>query len=259
VVNYLGDNGNHGYVIPTPASLSDGATHTIHLRFETSATELNTGSPATLSCSPLPAMNSLSLGSSAYLHVGNSGTLNITGPMTVEAWIKTNSSAQQQGIVERYSSTDGGYALRLSSTGLLQFFTLHNGTTFDFVQSGSAVPAGAWHHVAGVFDGSQLRVYIDGVLAGSKASTFAPATGTATLKIGGRGDDGSFSFNGLIDEARVSWAVMYTSNFSPIVWARATGTTVGLWHFDNVTWLDSSRRTNLAFGVNGPTLSTDVP
>jgi hypothetical protein len=46
---FLGDNGMHGFSIPTPASLKDGATHSVHIKFETSTTDLS-GSPAPISC-----------------------------------------------------------------------------------------------------------------------------------------------------------------------------------------------------------------
>ncbi len=36
VALYLGDNGLHGFNIPTPALLKDGAAHSISIRFETS-------------------------------------------------------------------------------------------------------------------------------------------------------------------------------------------------------------------------------
>src|SRR5215471_9742101 len=49
VGTFVGDNGLHGFSIPTPASLKDGATHSVHLKFEASTTELS-GSPAPISC-----------------------------------------------------------------------------------------------------------------------------------------------------------------------------------------------------------------
>jgi len=47
---FLGDNGNHGFIIPTPAALKDGMPHTVHFKFETGATELTGGSPRMLTC-----------------------------------------------------------------------------------------------------------------------------------------------------------------------------------------------------------------
>jgi len=50
---FLGDNGLHGFSIPTPASVKDGASHTVHVKFETSATDLS-NSPVTINCSTGP-------------------------------------------------------------------------------------------------------------------------------------------------------------------------------------------------------------
>ncbi|HYL98422.1 MAG TPA: hypothetical protein VEZ90_05660, partial [Blastocatellia bacterium] len=49
VATFLGDNGLHGLTIPIPAALQNGASHTVHVKFENSSTELS-GSPFTLSC-----------------------------------------------------------------------------------------------------------------------------------------------------------------------------------------------------------------
>jgi hypothetical protein len=45
----LGDNGMHGFSLPTPASLLDGHAHTIRVTFESSTAEL-VNSPASLTC-----------------------------------------------------------------------------------------------------------------------------------------------------------------------------------------------------------------
>jgi hypothetical protein len=49
----LGDNGLHGFSIPTPVSLQDGHSHLISVRFESSSTEL-ASSPTSLTCAPPP-------------------------------------------------------------------------------------------------------------------------------------------------------------------------------------------------------------
>jgi hypothetical protein len=207
---------------------------------------------------------SLSLnGTTAYVNVPNSTSLNITGAITVEAWIKTNSATAQQSIIERYRTTgvgtiNGGYALRLSG-GYLQFFTLRNGNEFDFIQSVSTVSTGVWHHVAGVFDGNQLRLYLDGVLNTLKASTFAPVTGTNSLKVGGRGDDAAATFSGLIDEARVTAAAVYSTNFTPQSHLSSVTGTKGLWKFDDQTANDTSGNSNNGALLNGATFSSDTP
>ena len=46
---YLGDNGYHGFAIPTPAQFKNGLQHTLRVKFESSGTELG-GSPRTIAC-----------------------------------------------------------------------------------------------------------------------------------------------------------------------------------------------------------------
>jgi len=53
VATFLGDNGLHGFNIPTPASLKDGNTHSVHVKFETSASEL-INSPSSINCGGTP-------------------------------------------------------------------------------------------------------------------------------------------------------------------------------------------------------------
>jgi hypothetical protein len=60
-----------------------------------------------------------------------------------------------------------------------------------------------WHHVAAVFDGSRLTVYLDGVAENSVATTVAPGSGTASVKLGGRGDDTFQRLQGDLDEAAI--------------------------------------------------------
>jgi len=74
-------------------------------------TNPGTGSPNLLLFTPQtwpsPTYYSLSLnGSSAYVDVPNAGlgvSLDITGAVTVEAWVKLNSNSVRQAIVERYN------------------------------------------------------------------------------------------------------------------------------------------------------------
>jgi len=49
----LGDNGRHGFAIPTPARFKDGLPHTLRVKFEASTIELS-GSPRTITCAAQP-------------------------------------------------------------------------------------------------------------------------------------------------------------------------------------------------------------
>ena len=225
----------------------------------------NVTSVATMAAPTAGARYSLSLnGVYSYVVVPNNSVLNITGPITVEAWIKTNSTASQ-GIVERYnwfSTDDGGFALRLEQ-GRLQFYSIRNSSSYDSVLGNTPVSVGVWHHVVGVFDGTQLRVYLDGREDGAKASTIAPGSGTQSVKIGARGNDGANCFNGLIDEVRISSGVQYRGNFTAMS-LHDSGDVItdpgagqrGLWAFDTATANDDTGNGNNGTLVGGAVITT---
>lgn len=112
--------------------------------------------------------------------------------------------------------------------------------------------------MAGVFDGSQYRVYLDGVLCATK-STLAPGSFNNNLRIGGYQDGVTYSVNGIVDEVRVSTGALYTSNFVPEKHLTASPSTKGLWKFDGQTLQDSSGNGNHGTFAGGASLSTNVP
>jgi hypothetical protein len=64
----IGDNGLHGYSLQLPSAYSNGASHALQVRFETSATQLS-GSPVTLTC------GSASTNYAGYVDVLNCSTI----------------------------------------------------------------------------------------------------------------------------------------------------------------------------------------
>src|ERR1043166_356881 len=199
-------------------------------------------------------------GTSSYVDVPYNANLNITGALTLEAWVKTSSTAVQQ-VVERgdWFQNQMSYQLTLVQSKVRLDIMQSNGS-YAAAVGNTAMSLNAWHHVAGVYDGSQMRVYLDGELDGTATATLAPGNNATGFRIG----KSSFLyypnyFTGHIDEVRVSNAAIYSSNFTPGAHLTATSSTRGLWKFDGQTTNDSS-----ASGANGTlqggtTYSTDVP
>jgi Concanavalin A-like lectin/glucanases superfamily/Bacterial Ig domain len=208
---------------------------------------------------------SLSVDGQSWVKVTNNSTLDMLGSFTVEAWVKTTSTARQ-GIVERFNNaattgSDGGYILRILKTGQVAFFTLQNANIVDEVISTSTVADNHWHHVAGVYNAGTgtLSIFVDGFPQGSTSGRAAP-TGTSNLFIGTSADSAGF-FTGLIDEVKLSNGALYSGNFTPLAHAIPASGTVGLWNFDDKTLNDSSGLGNngVAKGTGILAFSTDVP
>ncbi|HYG79370.1 MAG TPA: LamG domain-containing protein [Pyrinomonadaceae bacterium] len=208
---------------------------------------------------------SLSLnGASAHAQVSHSASLNITGALTVEAWVKYNSNGTYQEIVakECYATAGcGGYALQLTNTGKLRFILYQGGTSYVAVVGATTVSTGVWHHVAGVFDGTnQRRVYLDGVEDGSASSAgSAPASGTAPLQIGRLNSSTLYYFNGQIDEVRVSNSALYNATFTPQASLTGGASTKGLWKFNDQTANDTSGNGNNGTLQGGAGYLADAP
>ena len=66
----------------------------------------------------------------------------------------------------------------------------------------AALPLNAWSHLATTFDGSVVRLFVNGVQAGSLPFSGSMAASTGALRLGGNGVWGEW-FAGLIDEVRV--------------------------------------------------------
>ncbi|HEY7047803.1 MAG TPA: LamG domain-containing protein [Jatrophihabitantaceae bacterium] len=141
--------------------------------------------------------------------------LNPTGAITVAAWIRPDAWPAQVSagsIVSKLTTTgawypltapNAGYALRGGGAGVIAFSVAVAGK-LKTATTKITLPTGDWHHVAGTFDGQQVAVYVDGVLAASTTvrGALSPATGP-NLLVGADPIDPASRFTGAVDEVRV--------------------------------------------------------
>ena len=65
------------------------------------------------------------------------------------------------------------------------------------------ITIGVWHHVAGVYDGSEVKMYVDGTLKNTKTFDGELWTRDSVLCIGGTEGCSAPPFRGLIDEVQI--------------------------------------------------------
>jgi chitodextrinase len=140
-------------------------------------------------------------GTNDVVVINNSSSLALTTRMTLEAWVFP--TAAQSGWRTIMQKETDAYFLHASGNGPLQPTA---GGTFngavDYFASPSALAVNTWSHVALTWDGSIMRLYVNGVEVANHARTGTLQSTTAPLRIGGNSPYGEF-FLGRIDEVRI--------------------------------------------------------
>jgi hypothetical protein len=160
--------------------------------------------------------------------------------ITVSAWVKADRSPGHY----KYIVTKGGnrgdtgsYALYTGARGGLEFYVATSPTTYvASPDAGTTVWDGRWHSVVGTFDGSMVRLYVDGrqVGAGSRdtsAIQFHLASGN-DLVIGDYPWSSGLAFEGDIDELKVFNRALSPSEIG--LGYRASGAMTDLAAFDGL-------------------------
>lgn len=178
---------------------------------------------------------------------------------TVEAWVFcTATDGTNSQFIVRFRNGNVGIEFRLNSATNDLSFVIGNGTTSTFCTSATAVPVGQWVHVAGSYDASNMRVFINGAVGATTALASAN-TGNPAISMGiGNSFVGSTTpFHGLIQELRISNTARYTAAFTPSQVPFIPDTnTLGLFHMSEgsgVTAFDSSsNKLKASFAGNPP-------
>ena len=140
-------------------------------------------------------------GTSAWVTINSSASLNLTTGMTLEAWVNPSLvDGEWEDVI--YKGSDDYF---LEATSPLDAVPAAGGTFAgaDVVAfGGGALASNTWTHLAETYDGTTVLLYVNGVSAGSLAQTGNIQTSANPLQIGGDNIYGQF-FQGAIDEVRV--------------------------------------------------------
>ena len=141
-------------------------------------------------------------GTSGMVTVADKASLDLTSAMTLSAWVNPSANANWRTVLLKEAGTALVYALYSSDTASLPNAYITTGGTDKSAVGPSALPVNAWSHLATTYDGSNIRIYLNGALVRTVAATGNMAASTGALRIGGNSIWGEY-FAGLIDEAHV--------------------------------------------------------
>jgi len=168
------------------------------------------------------------------------------GPFTLECWVQGRAFGSRVGLACKTESCEFGFFV---NGGVPEFLVHLDGDYVSAKAPSALLQPGRWHHLAGVFDGEQVALYVDG---GRVAST--PGAGARTVRgvpflIGAdvtRDGRAASHFEGRIDELRLSVGARYDGErFEPAVRHTPDEATLLLLHLDELlgAWVyDASPR-----------------
>jgi len=207
---------------------------------------------------------------SVYFNNNTSDALSIpgaafpSGAFTAEAWVYLTRTPNGAIFCSRHTGgtipilfgpSNGNVA---SLDGQYMQLALYDGSNWAGVVSTQKVDLGEWTHVAGVFDGSTTKIYINGVEGTSGTrSTWVSPNGNVIF-IGRHWDTNNNNFfNGYIADARLTSGAKYTTTFTPpTAPPAATSNTTFLLQGTNCGLYDASMQNNiLTYGGIGANTS----
>jgi glucose/arabinose dehydrogenase len=144
-------------------------------------------------------------GTSSYVSVPDSNSLDLTGAATLEAWVRPaalgTTAKSWRTVLFKHQSMGMKYALYANNGGSRPVAQLNVGGERN-VAGTSQLALNAWTHLAATYDGAVMRMYVNGSQVATKAQTGAMTASTGALRIGGNSVWGEW-FSGLIDDVRI--------------------------------------------------------
>ena len=139
-----------------------------------------------------------------------SSALNLRTSLTLEAWVRPTSlpGSGEDEIIRR----SGQYSLDITPQGAFRLqLQRSSANTRTITSSGGLASTGVWRHVVGTFDGSTMRLYVDGIQRATSTYAQPLASSTSPTRLASTGS-GSW-LRGTLDEVRVA----------PVLWLDAEG------------------------------------
>lgn len=147
-----------------------------------------------------------------HLRVANHAALNPTN-ITIAAWVKPFSYPTAGSTIVRKQDSDTSitYLLMLGDGATAGRPHFNCGIAAPQPVGPVPVPLNQWSHIVGTYDGTEARVYVNGVLADARPVSGPMPAGTHDLFIGRIETNPNRNFDGLIDEVAI-WNRGLSSN-----------------------------------------------
>ncbi len=163
--------------------------------------------PGTVSTASLFFNNTQEGNAYSYVTIPDSSSLEPSSGLTLAAWVKSNTIEDRSRVIigkQCGLSYIDSYALWYQY-GTVRF-CIYNGITLRTI-SLTQPPADEWHYIAGTYDGSMMRLYVDGIEKYNSTMSGSIRYATNSVLIGADSDQADHSpdqgWNGFIDDVLI--------------------------------------------------------
>ncbi len=161
-------------------------------------------------------------GDQDFFTITNKAKFNFTNAITIETWVRMDGGGDWSQIVSKYTDTDTWCLRRSGSSNRLCFDAAGAEAT-----STTSLTIGKWYHIAGVFDGSKITLYINGIAEATASANSALASNTYNIYVGGTTWNNR-CWNGAVDELRIWNSALSQSTIQANMFNVVSSSSVGL-------------------------------
>ena len=153
--------------------------------------------------------------------------------ISISCWINLASVSGNQSIISQYqNSTPASSSMWILTIGTQIWFLFADGGSFAAAKYTSTLQTGLWYNVTGTYDGTTIKIYVNGVL-GSVEDTLSGINASSLPLLIGAVNNASNSgkeqfFNGSIDELAIFDYALDADQIDEIYNATSTGKTADL-------------------------------
>ena len=140
-------------------------------------------------------------GNDDYIEVSDNESLHLSNAITIEVWAKTNNFNVYRVIATKDKYSKSEWAFFYNTNNKLDF--KFNGQSGNNINANTVITDSEWHHLVGVYNGSHIYVFVDGVLDCTPLSYSDINTNCGTVNIGYTKYWNCCRFNGILDELRI--------------------------------------------------------
>jgi hypothetical protein len=159
-------------------------------------------------------------GNGDYIDIGNDPIFDITKEITLSIWVNANDNGNGENNCWM-GKGDNTYAIKHQTGNYLEFF-IYDGTWHSTNYSTNITSLnGEWHHMAGTYDGTELKFYLDGVLSANLVYSGTIGTSSDDVTIGENSQATGRYFDGMLDDARIYNEVLSQEDIQSVMMGAA--------------------------------------